>query len=206
MKEIPHSVAGFIRFLNLKSLRARTSPRGRDRLPPPPPPPCTAAVILKDSPKNAEFEIFLPSIFLPPFPSSSPHRDRPHRNPASSTAPPAASRCSASVESKHPPFGAPCFITPTGSRPPTLDSMSQRPPQQRRPPSQRTTLARQSTPATLKTTSSQPALQARSGTQTAKRSALMTRSQRTAPKVLTNAGIKYEANRISTPRFDGMRR
>ena len=84
--------------------------------------------------------------------------------------------------------------------------MSQRPPQQRRPPSQRTTLARKSTPAMLKTTPSHPALQAPSGTQTAKRSVLMTRSQRTAPKVLTNARIKHEAKRISTTRFDGVRR
>ena len=83
--------------------------------------------------------------------------------------------------------------------------MSQRPPQQRRPPSQRTTLARKSTPATLKTTPSHPAFQAQSGTQTIKRSALMTRSQRTAPKALTNAGIKHEANRIHITRFDGVR-
>lgn len=34
----------------------------------------------------------------------------------------------------------------------------------------------------------------------------MTRSHLTAPKVLTNAGIKHEANRISTTRFDGVRR
>lgn len=83
--------------------------------------------------------------------------------------------------------------------------MTQRPPQQPRPPSQRTTLARKSTPATLKTTPSHPALQAQSGTQTAKRSDLMTRSQRTAPRVLTNAGINPEANRIHITRFDGVR-
>jgi hypothetical protein len=33
----------------------------------------------------------------------------------------------------------------------------------------------------------------------------MTRSQRTAPKALTNAGIKHEANRIHITRFDGVR-
>lgn len=83
--------------------------------------------------------------------------------------------------------------------------MSQRPHQQRRPPSQRTTLARKSTPAMLKTRPNHPALQAQSGTQTIKRSALMTQSQRTAPKALTNAISKHEANRISTTHFDGVR-
>jgi hypothetical protein len=33
----------------------------------------------------------------------------------------------------------------------------------------------------------------------------MTRSQRTSPKVLTNAGINPEANRIHITRFDGVR-
>ena len=71
--------------------------------------------------------------------------------------------------------------------------MSQRPPQQRRPPSQRTTLARKSTPTTLKTTPDHPAFQARSDTQTVQQSALKTRSHRTAPEVLTNAAVKHEA-------------
>jgi hypothetical protein len=84
--------------------------------------------------------------------------------------------------------------------------MSQRPRQQRRPPSQRTTLARKSTPAMLKTRPDHPTSEARSATQTIKRPAILTCDQRAKAKVLTNAGIKYEANRISTPRFDGMRR
>lgn len=83
--------------------------------------------------------------------------------------------------------------------------MSQHAPQQPRPRSQRTTLARKSTPATLKTTPSNPAFHAQSGTQTAKRSALMTRSHRDLTKVLPNAGINPKANRISATHFDGVR-
>lgn len=83
--------------------------------------------------------------------------------------------------------------------------MSQRPRQQRRPPSQRTTLARKSTPAMLKTRPDHPSSEARSAIQTTKRPAILTCDQRAKAKVLTNAGIKHEANRISTTRFDGVR-
>ena len=73
-------------------------------------------------------------------------------------------------------------------------------------PSQRTTLARESTPATLKTTPDHPAFQARSDTQTVQRSDLATHSHRPAPKVLANAAVKHEAKRICATRFDAVRK
>ena len=103
------------------------------------------------------------------------------------------------------PLAQPAPSHPTHSRPPTLDSMSQRPPQQRRPPSQRTPLARKSTPAMLKTRPGHPTSEARSAAQTIKRPANLTCYQRAKAMVLTNAGIKHEANRISATRFDGAR-
>lgn len=84
--------------------------------------------------------------------------------------------------------------------------MSQRPRQQRRPPSQRTTLARKSTPAMLKKTPDYPTSDARSATQTIKRPAILTCDQRANAKVVPNAEIHPEANRISAPHFDGVRR
>jgi len=83
--------------------------------------------------------------------------------------------------------------------------MSQRPPQQRRPPIQRTPLARKSTPAMLKTRPGHPTSEARSAAQTIKRPANLTCYQRAKAMVLTNAGIKHEANRISATRFDAVR-
>ena len=78
--------------------------------------------------------------------------------------------------------------------------------QPRRRLSQRSTLARESTPRTLKTRPDDPASEGRSAIQNVKRPAILTFDQRANAKVLPNAAIYPEANRISTTRFDDVRR
>jgi hypothetical protein len=93
----------------------------------------------------------------------------------------------------------------TQPRTATNDSMNPGSFRQHRPSSQRPTLARKSTPSRLKTRPDHPTFDTRSALPTVKRSALLTCSHRAAAKILPNAGINPEANRISTTRFDGVR-
>jgi hypothetical protein len=142
--------------------------------------------------------------------ASPPRRAHPTTAARTGAAPgqvPVLRQADAARQPHQPPALVACAAepSPTPSRTPSIESMNPPKPHCCSLPSQRTTLARKSTPSTLKTTPDHPAFQARSDTQTVQRSALTTRSHRTTPKVLTNAGVKHEANRIHITRFVGAR-
>jgi hypothetical protein len=91
------------------------------------------------------------------------------------------------------------------ARPPTHDSMNPGSLQPRRRLSQRANLAGKSTSSKGQTEILPPHIPSELGSAKTTRPPVTTQTQRTAAQVLTGSGLKPEANRINTTRFDGVR-